>query len=98
MYIISDMEFDCCARDATANNFENAKDRFAQRGYRLPKVVFWNVASRNLQQPVTQNEQGVALVSGCTPRIFERALSGDLSPYRYMLEVLSSQRYEKICA
>lgn len=98
LYIISDMEFDCCARDATASNFENAKDRFAQRGYRLPKVVFWNVASRNLQQPVTQNEQGVALVSGCTPRIFERALSGDLSPYRYMLEVLSSQRYAKISA
>ncbi len=36
----------------------------------LPKVVFWNVASRNMQSPVEMNEQGVTLVSGCNPRIF----------------------------
>lgn len=39
-------------------------------GYALPKVVFWNVASRNMQSPVEMNEQGVTLVSGCNPRIF----------------------------
>ena len=36
----------------------------------LPKVVFWNVASRNMQSPVEMNEQGVTLVSGCNPNFF----------------------------
>ena len=98
LYVISDMEFDRCARGAGVANFENAKRRFAGYGFRLPRVVFWNVASRNLQQPVTMNEQGVALVSGCTPRVFEMAMSGELSPYRYMLEVLGAGRYAAITA
>ena len=98
LYIISDMEFDCCAKGAGATNFEYAKNIFAAHGYELPRVVFWNVASRSRQQPVTKNEQGVALVSGCTPRIFSMLQSGTLSPYAYMLEILGSERYQGIAA
>jgi hypothetical protein len=92
------MEFNCCVRNADSTIFENAKARFASHGYQLPKVVFWNVQSRNTQQPVTQNEQGVALVSGCTPRIFNMISGGVLSPLGYMLEILGAERYEKIAA
>ena len=98
LYLISDMEFNCCVRNADSTIFENAKARFEAHGYRLPKVVFWNVQSRNNQQPVTQNEQGVALVSGCTPRIFHMVSAGELSPLSYMMEVLSAERYRKIAA
>ena len=98
LYIISDMEFDCCTRGAEMTNFEYAKKIFAEAGYDLPKVVFWNVQSRNKQQPVTQNEQGVALVSGCSPRIFSMLKSGILSPLGYMLDILGAERYEKIAA
>ena len=97
LYIISDMEFDCCAEGADITNFEYAKKIFAEAGYRLPRVVFWNVQSRN-QQPVTQNEQGVALVSGCSPRIFNMLKSGILSPLGYMLDVLGTERYQRIAA
>ena len=98
LYIISDMEFNRCVHNAGATNFENAKAKFAAHGYRLPRIVFWNVQSRNLQQPVTQNEQGVALVSGCTPRIFSMVSDGMLSPLGYMMEILGAERYEKIAA
>ena len=81
LYFISDMEFDACAENAETTNFQYARQAFEARGYRLPRVVFWNVASRRLQQPVTSNEQGVALVSGCTPRLFEMVAAGRLSPY-----------------
>ena len=96
--IVSDMEFDSCADNAGLSNFKNAKKKFDEKGYRLPDVVFWNVASRNRQQPVTRNEQGVALVSGCTPRLFSMIASGTMSPYVFMLEVLESERYKKITA
>lgn len=98
IYLVSDMEFDCCAKKSGKTNFENAKKQFAKQGYKLPQVVFWNVASRLLQQPVTQNEQGVALVSGCTPRLFQMVMEGALSPYQYMLQVLENERYRRISA
>ncbi len=98
LYIISDMEFDSCAANAEITNFENAKRMFEAAGYRLPKIVFWNVASRNRQQPVTENEQGVALVSGCSPRIFSMVMDGSISPYEFMLSVVNIDRYAPIAA
>ena len=98
LYIISDMEFDWCVRDVDKTLFENAKERFEEAGYRLPQVIFWNVCSRNRQQPVTKNEQGVALVSGCSPQIFAMLKEGTLEPYKFMMSVLMSERYEKVAA
>lgn len=98
LYLISDMEFNACVRNASLSNFENAKRQFAEHGYKLPQIVFWNVAGRNSNQPVTKNEQGVALVSGCTPRLFSVVAGGEVSPYTVMMEVLESERYAKISA
>lgn len=98
LILISDMEFDACVENASAVIFENAKQKYTAYGYRLPQIVFWNVASRNRQQPVTQNEQGVALISGATPRIFSMVAGGTLSPHRFMMEILGSERYKNIVA
>ena len=98
IYIISDMEFDICTRGASLTNFEYAKKLYAKHGYHLPQVVFWNVQSRQMQQPVDRNEQGTVLVSGYSPRLFQMVLSGQMDPYQAMLEVLSKDRYACICA
>ena len=98
LVIISDMEFDSCVHNADETNFNNAKKRYASYGYKLPEIVFWNVASRNRQQPVKQNEQGVALVSGVTPKLFSMIASGEISPYKMMMEIIGSERYSMIAA
>ena len=98
LYIISDMEFDSCAAGASLTNFEYAERLFRNAGYKLPNVVFWNVSSRNQQQPVTMNEQGVALVSGCSPRIFSMVMKDTLDPYAFMLSVIGRERYAQIAA
>lgn len=98
IYIISDMEFDYCTEDCSLTNFEYAQNLFAEYEYQLPEVVFWNVASRNRQQPVTVNDRGVALVSGCNARIFSMLKAGILSPYAFMMDVLGSERYAPIVA
>ena len=98
LYIISDMEFDRCVGNAAMSNFEHARRMYEKAGYQLPKLIFWNVASRNRQQPVRENDQGVALVSGCTPRIFSMVMDGDLDPYDFMLSVVDSERYAPIAA
>ena len=98
LIIISDMEFDACVDNASAVNFKNAARKYAEHGYKLPGIIFWNVASRNRQHPVKQNEQGVALISGATPRIFSMVASGELSPYKFMMEVIEGERYANIVA
>ena len=99
LYIISDMEFDSCVEGCnTLTNFEVAKKMFAEAGYKLPEVVFWNVSARQSQFPVRQHESGVALVSGFTPRIFASIQSNVLNPYNMMLEILDNPRYQGISA
>jgi len=98
LIIISDMEFDWCVENASMTNFENAKKKYAAFGYKLPEIVFWNAASRNRQQPVKMNEQGVCLVSGVTPRLFDMVVGNNLSPYSFMMEILGGERYAKIVA
>ena len=98
LYIISDMEFDQCVEDGELTNFQYMKYLYEEAGYDLPEVVFWNVQSRNRRYPVTANEQGVALISGCTPQVLSMVDQGIFTPYQYMMSVLESERYEKIAA
>ena len=98
IYIISDMEFNYCTRDAGMTNFEYAKGLYNAYGYRLPQVVFWNVQSRQEQVPVKKNEQGVALVSGCSPRIFSMVMHNELDPFKFMMNIIGSERYAPVIA
>lgn len=100
IYIISDMEFDTCARNGQNKftNYETAKQKFNKKGYTLPNVVFWNVNSRVSQVPVTMHESGTALVSGATPQIFNMVKSGDINPLSIMMDILNSERYSNITA
>ena len=98
LIIISDMEFDCAASDASKTNFENAKAKFERAGYKLPQLVFWNVNSFNRQQPVRMNDRGAILVSGMSPQIFAMLKDDKLDPYSFMMSVISSERYERVAA
>jgi hypothetical protein len=60
--------------------------------------MYNNVQSRNEQQPVTLNEQGAALVSGASPRVFSMISSGNLSPMAFMPDTPNSERYAKVRA
>ena len=95
IFIISDMEFDCCHPAQT--NFETIKAKYQAAGYEMPTLIFWNVSSRNDQTPVTKDEKGVYLVSGCSPSIFEKALKAQsTTPQEMMEEVLNGPRYAPI--
>ena len=66
LYLISDMEFNACVRDASLSNFENARRRFAEHGYTLPQIVFWNVASRHDGGPGVRAVRGdLRIVKHC---------------------------------
>jgi len=94
--ILSDMQFDSCVRnDHTA--LEMIKSKYAQAGYTMPKVVFWNLTARADSTPVKTNDQGVALVSGFSPAIMATVLGADpseFSPWNMMMQVIMSERYD----
>lgn len=97
IYIISDMEFDIGV-EPSKTPLETAKHYYSQYGYRLPRIIYWNVAARNEQFPVDMNEKGIALFSGSSPSLFRQAMSCDITPLGMMKNTLSSERYRNICA
>lgn len=95
IYIISDMEFDDACYGKT--NFDVIKQKYEACRYEMPKLVFWNVSSRNNQTPVTIDDNGVFLVSGCSPVIFKNLMkSKAVNAYDLMLDVLNGERYQRI--
>jgi hypothetical protein len=95
IFIISDMEFNQSITGMT--NYDEMKYRFELAGYDIPMIVFWNVASRHLQTPVTKDENGTMLVSGASGKIFESVMkSSALTPLDLMYDVLYSDRYNML--
>jgi hypothetical protein len=95
LYVISDMEFNCACDDNT--NYEVAKKKYEAAGYDLPKIVFWNVNARNNQSPVTVDDKGTCLVSGCSPSILKSVLGTNVfDPVSVMNTALNNERYDKV--
>lgn len=95
--ICSDMEFDWAVYNrCTGALFENIKQEYAECGYKLPKLIFWNICGRTNTVPLQQNEYGVALVSGFSQNIMDMVMSTELDPYKALIKKLDSDRYKPI--
>ena len=100
--ILSDMEFNSCAtcnvggyRSMRKTLFREIEQKWNEAGYKMPRVVFWNICSRTGTLPVNQHENfPVALVSGFSPAICKMVLSGKLDPFECLVEQLNSERYQ----
>ena len=80
----------------TETLFETIAKKYAAHGYKLPRLVFWNVNSRTGTIPVQQNDLGVALVSGFSVNIVKMVMSNKTDPYECLLETLNSERYQAV--
>lgn len=95
--IISDMEFDCATACRTdVHLFKSIEAKYKANGYKLPRLVFWNVNSRTKTVPVRENDMGVALVSGFSVNICKMVMSGKTDPFECLLETLDSERYQPV--
>lgn len=95
--VISDMEFDGAMRGSyTEALFKTITRQFAVYGYKMPKLVFWNVNSRTGVIPVRENELGVGLVSGFSVNICNMVLSNELNPFLCLKKILDSERYSRV--
>jgi len=98
--IISDMEFDACVISNHQRNnvdeklFQIIEKRYEENGYKLPRLIFWNLMSRSLTIP--RIKKGTILMSGFSINTMKMAMSGEMDPYKALLDVLNSERYLKI--
>ena len=105
LLIISDMEFDegvCTYSHEDESVYgecaimgDLAKE-FASKGYRMPKIAYWNVANRSGGIPCTNRDSGVTILSGFSPTAVKMALSGADSPYEAICEILHDKRYDAV--
>lgn len=96
--ILSDMEFDTATSGQRVNDklFSVIAQKYAAHGYKLPRLVFWNLMSRTGTIPVKENDLGVALVSGFSPAVMRMVLSNSVDPFQCLLEQLNSERYAPV--
>ena len=76
--------------------FDTIAQKYANAGYKIPRLIFWNVASRTGTIPVKENDLGVALVSGFSTNVAKMVMSGKTDPFECLLETLNSERYAPI--
>jgi hypothetical protein len=68
-------------------------------GYKMPKIVYWNIQSRNGQSPVRFDKQGTALISGFSPAIMTSVIAAEeFTPVSIMDQTIMSERYAEINA
>jgi hypothetical protein len=94
--IVSDMEFDCAIDWSERNKplFKTIAKRWEYHGYELPKIVFWNVASRTGAVPLRENGSGLVLASGFSQNVMDM-LSG-VDPEDTIRRKLAAPRYDRV--
>lgn len=94
LLIMSDMEFNrACSHTALGM----IQTKYADAGYTMPKLVFWNLQSRHDNYPVQSKDKNTAFVSGFSPSILKSVLSGEeITPLSVMFKTLSNERYDVV--
>lgn len=92
--IISDMQFNKACGHNMKTNLEAIREKYKNSNYVMPNLVFWNVNSGG-DSPARFDENGVKLVSGCSPSIFTQ-IAGNVngSPIDFVLKTISGDRYK----
>ena len=92
--VVSDMEFDRQRGYYDYSNntlMENIAMKWAQHGYQMPNLVYWNVQARQDNIPMTVKD-GISYVSGFSPVLFEQIMKGKTA-FDLMMDKLNDERY-----
>jgi hypothetical protein len=89
--IISDMQFDQCGKHT---NLDVIRTKYSEAGYKMPKLVFWNVAAYG-DKPATMKDLDTILIGGFSPAILQNVFKqGVSSPMEIFLNTVLNPRYD----
>ena len=76
--------------------FDTIREKWEEAGYKIPRLVFWNINSRTGAIPMRENDLGVTLVSGFSPAVCKIVLTSELDPYKALVETVLNPRYDAV--
>ena len=103
--VISDMEIDqgtyswsdynChkWTKNSASTEMEKIRKKWASYGFKLPKLVYWNVSARH--DTILDAGPNVSFVSGMSPTLFKQIITGKTG-YDLMIETICADRYSVI--
>ncbi len=98
--VISDMQFDNALTNPYDESlFKTISQKYADYGYKLPKLVFWNLfkgESANQTIPMLKNELGLVLMSGFSTNLISMIMNGEINPEKALLKEIGKDRYKAI--
>lgn len=111
--IVSDMQFDSALEGGLNETlFDTIRKEYEEAGYKLPRLIFWNVDSRGTTIPVIKNELGLVLLSGYSKNIMDMICADEfekevvkedgtvekvqLSPLEILVNKVMSERYDAV--
>jgi hypothetical protein len=101
IFVLTDMEFDEAGGGKSQTPHEVVRDEYEAAGYILPKIIFWNLASRSNALPVTIRDENTALVSGFSQTLLKAFMELDpekaFNPLTIMESILKEYK-PVVCA
>lgn len=96
--IISDMEFDEASdTEVDQTLFDSIEVKYCNAGYEMPRLIFWNVCGKTNTIPKVDNKKGICLLSGFSQNAIRVAANREITdPYKSLLSILDSPRYDKV--
>ena len=98
LLVLSDMQFDESQGGGWGTepmtHFGHMKEEYEKAGYKLPKIVFWNLDA-HMGTPAECDDDSVAMVSGYSPSIMKAILNAqEFTPLDVMREALQPIQVE----
>lgn len=108
LLILSDMQFDPARSSYSHTAYEMIQAHYTAAGYKLPRIIFWNLRAEMDNVTASAFDENVGLVSGFSPSGLKSILSGEMvqnetkeepkkeTPYELMMKVIDSERYAQV--
>lgn len=106
--ILSDMQFDPSLTCYNVSAHEMIKANYETAGYKIPRIIFWNLRAKKDNVVASAFDENVGMVSGFSPSCLKSILSGEEiesesdvekkkeTPYELMMKVINGERYASI--
>lgn len=106
--ILSDLQFDPSIISYKYNAYDMMKAHYASAGYKIPRIIYWNLRAKMDNVVSSAFDENVGLVSGFSPSCLKSILIGESikeetkeepkkeTPYELMMKVVNGDRYSSI--
>ena len=101
LIIISDMQFDDLESKVRTEAkkmtlLDSLQEKFIEKGYNIPKIVFWNVDARHKSFPCIAKD-GIVYASGYSPSILKAVLNVEnFNPLDMIKQTVLTDRYKNV--